>query len=84
MTDKDKFADFEECLEQVSGGKIMDHANTKIDALIKRAKTYNYTKEEFLEQLPELVVDLKITDGNNPDEDMQRIRAYVNFRWDRL
>ena len=84
MTDKDKFADLEEVLEQVSGGKIMDQANTKIDALIKRAKTYNYTKEEFLEQLPELVVDVKIVDGNNMDEDMQRIRAYVNYRWDRL
>ena len=78
----DKYAVFDELLKQVDGGKIVDKAGPKVDALIKRAKDANYTKEEFVEELPRLLVSSRIVDGNNLDEDVARITAYVNFRWD--
>ena len=81
MTDKDKVLD--ELLKQVNGGKILDNTQSKINNLIKRAKDSGMDKEELKRQLPGLLVDLRISDGNNLGEDVMRVSMYIDYYWDR-
>ena len=81
MTDKNTVLD--ESLKQVNGGKLADNAKPKIDNLIKRAKNSGMDREELKRQLPGLLVDLRISDGNNLSEDVMRVSMYIDYYWDR-